>query len=65
MSGLVFRFLKAFLYNWQSPIMGSENTLHGKTALVTGASAGIGSETVHALAKKGANIVLAARRKIA
>jgi NADP-dependent 3-hydroxy acid dehydrogenase YdfG len=43
--------------------MPSESSLHGKTALVTGASAGIGRETVHALAEAGANVVLAARRE--
>jgi NADP-dependent 3-hydroxy acid dehydrogenase YdfG len=37
--------------------------LAGKSAIVTGASSGIGSETVRALAREGANVVLAARRE--
>jgi NADP-dependent 3-hydroxy acid dehydrogenase YdfG len=37
--------------------------LEGKSAIVTGASSGIGSETVRALAREGANVVLAARRE--
>lgn len=41
--------------------MSDSKTLEGKTAIVTGASAGIGSETVHALAEAGADVVLAAR----
>ncbi len=36
-------------------------TLEGKTAIVTGASAGIGTATSHKLATEGANVVLAAR----
>lgn len=35
--------------------------LHGQTALVTGASSGIGVETARALARAGATVVLAAR----
>lgn len=41
--------------------MSDSKSLEGKTAIVTGASAGIGSETVHALAEAGADVVLAAR----
>ena len=37
--------------------------LKGRTALITGASSGIGTEIARDLAKKGANIVLVSRRK--
>lgn len=43
--------------------MSTDQPLADKTAIVTGASSGIGSETAHALAREGANIALAARRK--
>lgn len=36
--------------------------LHGRTALVTGASAGLGSRFAHTLAVAGARVILAARR---
>ena len=35
--------------------------LHGRCAIVTGGAAGIGAETVHALATAGARVIIATR----
>ena len=43
--------------------MSSDDSLEGTTAVVTGASAGIGRATAEALAARGANVAVAARRE--
>jgi NADP-dependent 3-hydroxy acid dehydrogenase YdfG len=40
-----------------------DGSIDGETAVITGASSGIGEATAHALAREGANVVLAARRE--
>ena len=48
------------MYNRRKKDMGR---LTGKTAVVTGASSGMGKEIVTLFAKEGANVVAVARRK--
>src|SRR5581483_10030058 len=43
--------------------LGDMENLHGSSALVTGGSGGIGRHIAHALARQGANVILAARRE--
>ncbi|XP_069942956.1 retinol dehydrogenase 11 [Cherax quadricarinatus] len=49
------------IYHYQSGRCTSKTRLVGKTAIVTGASAGIGKETARDLAQRGARVILACR----
>lgn len=46
-----------------APALGLESPLQGRIVLVTGASSGIGQATAHAVAHRGATVLLVARRQ--
>ncbi|XP_068226644.1 retinol dehydrogenase 11-like [Palaemon carinicauda] len=49
------------IYKRRSGVCTSKRLLEGKTAIVTGSSAGIGKETARDLARRGARVILACR----
>nr|XP_053631917.1 retinol dehydrogenase 11-like isoform X1 [Cherax quadricarinatus] len=60
-TGVVLTLAVKFVYRYQSGRCTSKTRLVGKTAIVTGASAGIGKVTARDLAQRGARVILACR----
>ncbi|XP_071550605.1 retinol dehydrogenase 13-like isoform X2 [Panulirus ornatus] len=58
---LLVLMLTGFVYRRRSGKCTSRRSLRGRTAIVTGASSGIGKETARDLARRGARVILACR----